>query len=161
MHYWKPHQKHSTSEKHYLLFGAVRVCFFDLEVERGGAPDGLPQPLGQEPSLPLTGIHIVLHRLPSAVMHCKPTKSDKVTIIIPGRNHHMYSYDFCEVLKLLRQSFETFVAKFGNFYNHFFSLRRITFFKNEFCSYRYTHYCIVFAFIDQNNLKETSVFYRR
>lgn len=96
IHYLKPHQKHSTSEKHYLLFGAVRVCFFDLEIETGGAPDGLPQPLGQEPSLPLTGIHVVLHRLPSAVMHCKPTKSDKVTIIIPGgiKNHHMYRYDF-------------------------------------------------------------------
>lgn len=131
IHYLKPHQKHSTSEKHYLLFGAVRVCFFDLEIETGGAPDGLPQPLGQEPSLPLTGIHVVLHRLPSAVMHCKPTKSDKVTIIIPGgiKSPHV-SLRFFKVLKLLWPSLEISVINFFITRNNFFS--------NIFCSY--THY---------------------
>lgn len=131
IHYLKPHQKHSTSEKHYLLFSAVRVCFFDLEIETGGAPDGLPQPLGQEPSLPLTGIHVVLHRLPSAVMHCKPTKSDKVTIIIPGgiKSPHV-PLRFFKVLKLLWPSLEISVINFFITRNNFFS--------NIFCSY--THY---------------------
>lgn len=59
----------------YSLLGAVRVRLFDLEVETGGAPDGLSQPLGQKPGLPLSGIHVVFHGILSAVVHCKQTKN--------------------------------------------------------------------------------------
>ena len=57
----------------YSLLCAVRVRLFDLEVETGGAPDGLSQPLGQEPGPPLPGVHVVFHGVLSTVVHCKQT----------------------------------------------------------------------------------------
>lgn len=62
----------------YSLLGAVRVRLFDLEVETGGAPDGLPKPLGQKPGLPLPGIHVVFHGVLSTVVHCKQMKNTQL-----------------------------------------------------------------------------------